>query len=286
MVPDNVTREQILQLSVDTFLHPLPLCNPDMDWRSRRILLVQAKLSSSTGSCPITSAQENYVRGMPTKRLTCVGNLYCVLGATYIIRDNVDVEKGVANGTLCTLVDIILRPEPTIRPLSLGIDDHLQVHAVSADDVTCLVFKHRTAPWNTYNLYTTLPTGCFPIIPRDKSILCKMGESDTRFRVRVKQLPCDLALALTGHKIQGQTCDQIILGSLSRKHKYGAEGWLYVVLSRVRRISGLHTFVRIDPDRTKYKRRNDVEEEMARLTTIETATMNRISQFQALLPIE
>ena len=53
------------------------------------------------------------------------------------------------------------------------------------------------------------------------------------------------------------------------KHRYGSTGWLYVVLSRVRDISGLFTLVPLSTDRGKYKKRHDVLQEMDRLRAME-----------------
>ena len=52
-------------------------------------------------------------------------------------------------------------------------------------------------------------------------------------------MPITNAVVLTGHKTQGMTLDNIVLDSMGDKHRYGSTGWLYVVLSSVRDISGL-----------------------------------------------
>ena len=65
-----------------------------------------------------------------------------------------------------------------------------------------------------------------------------------------------MSIVLTGHKIQGLTVDSIILGSISKGHRSGVSGWLYVVLSRVKTIEGLFLMEKIEEDPTKYKIRD------------------------------
>jgi hypothetical protein len=72
------------------------------------------------------------------------------------------------------------------------------------------------------------------------------------------------------------TLDNIVLGSMGDKHRYGSTGWLYVVLSRVRDISGLYTLAPLSTDLSKYKKRHDVLEEMDRLRAIENITLHRV----------
>ena len=55
-------------------------------------------------------------------------------------------------------------------------------------------------------------------------------------------------------------------------------GWLYVVLSRVRTLEGLHTLVMLDPDPSKYKPRLNVIWEMERLRRIEQYTLQRVQK--------
>jgi hypothetical protein len=71
-----------------------------------------------------------------------------------MITNNTDVSKGVVNGTNATLEDICLRDSATIRITKL--DDGSFTHAVYAEDVLCLVFKHTAPGWNEVSLYPGL----------------------------------------------------------------------------------------------------------------------------------
>ena len=62
-----------------------------------------------------------------------------------------------------------------------------------------------------------------------------------------------LSVVLTGHKMQAKTFEAIILGYLPKHHFYGSSGWIYVILSRVRKLSHFYTLTWLDTDTRKYK---------------------------------
>ena len=71
------------------------------------------------------------------------------------------------------------------------------------------------------------------------------------FRCRMKQIPANSNDATTGHKLQGMSKDAIIVsswptGGLAAMFK----NWEYVVLSRVRTLSGLYLIKPIDMDKS------------------------------------
>lgn len=135
--------------------------------------------------------------------------------------------------------------------------------------------KHTSALQQNATSFATLPIGCFPITSISHSVKCKLGETGSSFKVKVTQLPCVSALVLTGHKIQGRTLDAVILGALSRIHKSGRSGWIYVILSRVRTLNGLFLLTLLETDPKKYPR-TDVMTEMNRLHLIEKSTLARL----------
>jgi hypothetical protein len=53
-------------------------------------------------------------------------------------------------------------------------------------------------------------------------------------------------------------------------------GWIYVILSRVRKFSNFYTLTRLDTDVRKYKPRSHVIREMKRLLVIEQVTIQRL----------
>ena len=104
---------------------------------------------------------------------------------------------------------------------------------------------------------------------------CKLGDNNI-FSVTIIQFPCTLAYFITGHKVQGQSLNSVILGTLSPIHQYGTTGWIYVILSRVRTLSGLFLLTKLCTDVTKYKPRLNVMREMSRLREIEKITLIRL----------
>ena len=110
-----------------------------------------------------------------------------------------------------------------------------------------------------------------------KNIRCKLGSSNDSFSVTVDQFPCTLPNIITGHKVQGQSLNSIILGTLSPIHQYGTTGWIYVILSRVRTLSGLFLMVKLCTDVAKYKPRFHVMAEMKRLRAKEKNTLHRLA---------
>lgn len=205
-----------------------------------------------------------------------VKNLFCAIGAPYMVNTNIDVNKGIANGTIAKFCDIILTSNAQIRIVSL--EDGNQAHAVYADEVKCLILRHTIPAQEQTKSFESLPTGCFPVTAIKCTVTCKLGSSGKSFKVRVTQLPCVSALVLTGHKIQGQTLNSVILGALSPIHQSGQSGWIYVILSRVRTLNGLFLLTKLEEDVQKYLPRKNVMREMNRLRRIEKSTITRISQ--------
>lgn len=76
--------------------------------------------------------------------------------------------------------------------------------------------------------------------------------------------------------------ESIIIGSISKHHKNGQSGWIYVALSRVTSIKGLFLTAPLEKDLTKYKPRNDVGTEMERLEKIQKNTLARLSTCSSL----
>lgn len=129
----------------------------NLDWQTRGVLLVQASLTRGEGSQRVQQKHFEYVRGLSSDRLGAVGNLFCVIGAPYIVGHNADVSKGIANGTLSRLQHVILNESTTIRIVEF--ENGAKVHAVFASDVKCLLFKHTLSGWITAELFPSLQPG-------------------------------------------------------------------------------------------------------------------------------
>ena len=251
-----------------------------IDWRTHGVLLIQADVFLGRKKGALSQDDQQRIRNASSKKLDdVVGNLLCVIGAPYLILNNADVSKGIANGTLTYVEDIILHDSATPRLVHLY---GMKVRAVYTKDVKCLIFKHTLGDWAEKKLFPTLPDGCFPLLAQKHSPHFKFNGQN--LAVSVVQFPCVLALVLTGHKVQGQGLDAVILGAISNKYKYGAEGWLFVILSRVRFLLGLSTLVRLPSNPASYKPRLRVAAEMQRLGVKENVTLARLRSFMLAPP--
>lgn len=248
----------------------------DLDWRKRGVLLVRAPVSQTQGHQKVRPQQENYIYSMNEKRLGFPGILVYILGAPYMVTIYTDVSKKVANGTMCHLYDIILNEEAPVRIHKTK--NGTEMHLVYANDIVCLLFHHRLAEFQSTQTFHSLPLGCLPVTTIRKNIRCHLGKNNKTFSVTLRQIPCTLANIITGHKVQGQSLNSIILGTLSDKHRYGGSGWIYVVLSRFRTLSGLFLLVKLCTDIKKYKPRLNVMREMQRLRNIESQTLDRLDK--------
>ena len=275
-VSANKTRHEAIQYIEQLFLSKLPDIDAtdELNWRQRETLLIKANVTDPRYNTPVDPRHADYVRKLPEKRLTYVGNLFCIIGAKYMITANIDVANGIANGTIAILRNIILKDGVDVSVTNLGQGQ--AAHSVLASDVECLIFQHAFPQCNTTSAYPTLPPGHFPLKPTNKNLQIPFNDNGAKIKIQINQLPITNATVLTGHKTQGMTLDNIVLGSMGDKHRYGSTGWLYVVLSRVRDISGLYTLAPLSTDLSKYKKRHDVLEEMDRLRAIENITLHRV----------
>ena len=151
--------------------------------------------------------------------------------------ENTDVPNGEANGTLCFLVKIYLIEGVTEDDFELINIDGFWVRTIDASKVDYL--------------------------------LCRFAQSDKQFKVRAQMNQCSISMPIelipgmktrhpvsanmnrfpvltnhvtTGHKLQGQTKENLLVSAW-----YYGKIWAYVVLLRVRRLSGLFLRTELDP---------------------------------------
>ena len=191
-----------------------------------------------------------------------------------MIRKNVDVSKGIANGTIAKLHGVFLKENAVVK--TENMQRGRQVQMVNASDVECLIFQHQISSWKESNHFPSLPICCFPLMSDTRTIQRRFGNDRKGKRVTVRQFPCTSALVLTVHKTQGQTLDRIILGSLSKRDKFGMTGLLYVTVSRVKSIEGFYTCELLVPDEKKFKPRTSVIKVMERLQELADRTKKRL----------
>lgn len=162
-VSDNRSRENGIRYYQTQLLGTQITTSSDTNWRSNGVLLIRATVTNTNAKEQLTIEEQEYIRNLPAKRLEAAGNLFCILNCDYIINRNEDVSKGVANGTTATLVDVVLKKEDRIEQLPYGGHN---VHAVNAEQILSLIFRHKSATWRQSFAFTSLPQGCFPLIPQ------------------------------------------------------------------------------------------------------------------------
>ena len=155
---------------------------------------------------------------------------------------NNDLADGRGNGTLCKCVGVALKD---------GARRHWKnwegrkVWTVSVDDVKWVKFEHwPEPPKNKPRFFNLKPrtfssTVQFPLSADCDGLKVSVGN------VRITQIPVNSNIATTGHKLQGMSKDTLIVNSWN----YGFANWIYVVLSRVRTLSGLFLCKPLDLNR-------------------------------------
>ena len=89
-------------------------------------------------------------------------------------------------------------------------------------------------------------------------------------KCRVFQFPVNSSDAITGHKLQGLTKDNLIVYSWNK-----STGWIYVVLSRVRTLSGLYLVRRLKLSDIKPPSKHYLEF-MQRMRVMEQRELDRV----------
>ena len=148
-------------------------------------------------------------------------------GARFMCIDNDDLNEGPletrrGNGTQCRVVNIRLKDVAERR---IKTWDDRKVWTISCKDVEYIEFEKLTG--GSFRMTTSTRT--VNVKDNGKDMKCKM----TQFLVNSSD-------AVTGHKLQGMTKDNVIVVSWQKKIN-----WVYVVLSRVRTLNGLYLFKRL-----------------------------------------
>ena len=151
------------------------------DCRTHGVLLIKARIQPLKTTTVISDQQKKTIWNLGSKKLGRPGNLYCVVNAPYIVTDNSEVAKGVANGTLAYLQDVVLKRSATLT-LEL-LPTGKKVASVCASQVDCLLFKHKNSAWTNVFPFSNLQKGCFPVVPTAKSVECKFNAS---YQLKIK----------------------------------------------------------------------------------------------------
>ena len=154
-------------------------------------------------------------------------------GSQEMCISNDDLKKGRGNGTLCRVLGVKLKRGARRQWKNW---EGRKVYTVSVDEVDWVEFEHcGETPKNIPRRFRLKPktyscTVQFPLSPDCEGLTLRLGN------VKITQIPVNSNIATTGHKLQGMSKDTLIVNSWS----YRFSNWIYVVLSRVRTLSGLY----------------------------------------------
>ena len=189
--------------------------------------------------------------------------LRCYTGGFFMCSSNENLkDDGTGNGTQCRIIGIKLKQNQTSYRWKNW--DGKKVWTVSAKDVEFVQFEHYpktkaivaleerlkelqndicACPDAIDNIRKQLQQRIserrFKLTPQYRTCTVNVSPNDevlttTKMRCKILQLPVNASDAITGHKLQGLTKDSIIVYSWDK-----STNWIYVVLSRVRTLSGL-----------------------------------------------
>ena len=168
-----------------------------MDRPVKRIISVHTGRNASKVS-------DEEADNLPTELLICIS-------AQVILTTNLWTEKGLVNGSIGTIIDILW--------------DTGQEPSVSIPSLLLVYFKEYSGPD-----FPSYGSKIVPIFPVTHQFNYK-GVPCTR-----KQFPLRLAYAITVHKCQGLTLLRAVLNIDQKEHCLGLS---YVAISRVKALDGL-----------------------------------------------
>ena len=151
-----------------------------------------------------------------------------------MLLSNEDVVNGHANGTRVVLEEVVLLDGAAMERITV---DGVTCNAVEAKDIKCVVCSMERKKGETK------PKKMFSIKP--KRLNCRVKaplpshfggnpKATISFSMGITQLPLIANNATTGHKLQGQTKENLVVSVWSKRRN-----WNYVALSRVTTIDGL-----------------------------------------------
>jgi ASC-1-like (ASCH) protein len=259
-----------------------PVLDPDNpgDWRKRGIIRIDCSFTSGAGSksnlCPRYLRQIRNVDETNLNKMS--GELYFIIGDGYRVTHNLDVTRKISNGTCASAVDVIFVDDLPSGAIKFEKMDNAGggVHVVEAAFIQGLLLKHSSKDFEK-DFYlpqdllafkencdneTVLPQGVFPVIGISGTVRARHGSSE--HKLTANGFPVVMRAVVTGHSTQGQTIEQLIIANWG-KETTNNNGYVYMLLSRVKKISQLLMLQPLSGDLSKYVRRADLSDELERI---------------------
>jgi hypothetical protein len=204
--------------------HTLIIRSDDLTWKSNKKQFGPSAKHTLWSGCADTDIKTAGERG---KFVDVFLKLTTLVPLMYT--ENDDVPNGIANGTLCQLIQVVLHADVTENDFNMINVDGYYVRTIDASKVDYLLCKFVTS--NQTFRVTASHVACKINMPIE---LIPGEKTRKTIRATINRFPVLINYATTGHKLQGQTKSSLYI---SEWH-YGAN-WPYVVLSRVKTLKGL-----------------------------------------------
>ena len=166
-----------------------------------------------------------------------------VAGAPGFLLENINPKRGLSNGTPVTFHSLILDPREDINRVLMGMIDPSGEDVVLEYNPTNVLVKVTGADPTDFVGLTIVPGDV--IIPlaqttNNKPIKVTIPRRRDKISLQTKSHGIDMGFAITLHKIQGQTCQRLIVDLNHRPFmpQITFSGF-YVAVSRVRRSEDL-----------------------------------------------
>ena len=175
-----------------------------------------------------------------------------------MLTTNIDVKNGQANGTQAFIDHVKLNENATLTKTYIG--NNLYIPSVSSlhIDYITLIHENKKVQPNKFNIY-----------PKEHSFECKLllppdmqqtGKDTELFHMKATQFQIIINNATTGHKLQGSGVENLFVHNW-----YYVTNWVYVILSRVKKKSGLFLRKKLDKDISKYLVPTNLKRMLAKL---------------------
>jgi hypothetical protein len=198
---------------------------------------------------------------------------------TVVVSRNVALPQGIANGSRAKVVRLQLFAfKDGEAPATIEVDPHAPcTRVLRAEQVAGILLRllgPNGEPSNA-KLTDSYGPGEFMVLSYPMDITVK----ELAIQATMTQFPLLPAFAVTGHKTQGLTMTQMILAETQSP----TARFLYVVLSRLKKLSGLQLLqpLPMSPRDRAYSRGEELEKELARLHALELDTARNNGDFFA-----
>ena len=150
-------------------------------------------------------------------------------GIRLMLLTNTDVPNGHANGTRVILQSVVLLENKSFESIQL---EGVSCRSTEASNVKHLLCYMEDKPEKKFKIEPKEIT-CHVNAPVP-AILGQSTNATIQFKISLTQIPVIANNATTGHKLQGQTKENLVISCWSKR-----KNWNYVALSRVKNRDGL-----------------------------------------------